>query len=360
MTKHVQIMSIAQWSGAGTWRAELPHSHDHHALIWVTRGQGRCMVEGVMRGLSVHTALCVPARTLFSLEMGKQGFGTVCTIPARSAVLMPDQPTLLRMRDVLAQAELTTLLESMQREQSNARPFADEAMLAHANLLTVWLRRAIIDQPENPPEHTAAQRLVMAYAALVERDYTTGKPMSDYARILGVTPTHLTRACRASAGMTASDMLTRRTVHAVRDLLETTDHPANRVAAMLGFRSAAYFSRFVLQHTGLSPTALRKAKAGEKTGARPGAASAALSGRPGPAPMPGRVAATSTVRAPSRQAEPAVALARDPAPAPEPAPKPAPEPVPAAAPVAAPARAPDREDEPMPYRRPASMKTPDT
>ena len=331
-------MSIAQWSGAGTWRAELPHSHDDHALVWVTRGQGRCMVEGVLRGLSVHTALCVPAKTLFSLEMGKQGFGTVCTIPARSAVLMPDQPVLLRIRDVLAQAELTTLLETMQREQSNARPFADEAMMAHASLLTVWLRRAIIDQPDDPPAFTAAQRLVMAYAALVERDYTTGKPMSDYARILGVTPTHLTRACRSSAGMTASEMLTRRTVHAVRDLLETTDHPANRVAAMLGFRSAAYFSRFVLQHTGQSPTALRKAKAGATPAARPAVPGAGAPAKPVPARAP--VAARPAVPAP--------------APAPEPAP------APATAPAPEPAAAPERTEEPMLYRRPASMKTPDS
>ncbi|MEO0772614.1 MAG: helix-turn-helix domain-containing protein, partial [Pseudomonadota bacterium] len=75
---------------------------------------------------------------------------------------------------------------------------------------------------------------------------------------LGVTPTHLTRACRSSAGMTASELLTGRTVYAMRDLLETTDHPANRIAAMLGFKSAAYFSRFVLQHTGQTPTNLRK------------------------------------------------------------------------------------------------------
>lgn len=326
MTKHAQIMSIAQWAGAGTWRAELPHSNDHHALIWVTRGQGRCLVEGVLRGLSVHTALCVPARTLFALEMGKQGFGTVCTIPARSAVLMPDQPVLLRIRDVLAQAELTTILETMQREQSNARPFADEAMMAHASLLTVWLRRAIIDQPEDPPDFTAAQRLVMAYAALVERDYTTGKPMSDYARTLGVTPTHLTRACRASAGMTASELLTKRTVHAVRDLLENTDHPANRVAAMLGFRSAAYFSRFVLQHTGKSPTALRKARAGE-------------------APAPSATTPPPPTRPP---AAPPLRAA-----APEPAPQPAARPAPEAAP------APEPAEEPMPYRRPASMTTPD-
>lgn len=260
MTTHPQIMTIAQWTGQGSWRAELPHSAPHHALLWITRGQGRALIEGVLRGLSVHTALCIPAGTLFSLDLGKQSFGTVCTIPARGPVLMPDQPTLLRVRDVLAQAELTGILEAMQREQNAARPFVDEAMMAHAALLTVWLRRWIIDQPDSPPEFSAAQRLTMAYASLVERDHATGKPMAEYARTLGVTPTHLTRACRSSAGMTASELLTRRTVHAVRDLLETTDHPANRVAAMLGFKSAAYFSRFVLQHTGQTPTGLRKSR----------------------------------------------------------------------------------------------------
>jgi len=269
MSKHARIMSIAQWTGAGTWQSELPHSRPEHALVWITRGQGRCLVEGVLRGLGVHTALCIPAGTLFALDMGKQGFGTVCTIPAGGPVLMPDQPMLLRIREVHAQAELTSILETMLREQSGARVFTDEAMTAHATLLTVWLRRAIIDHAEDPPEFTAAQRLAMAFAALVERDHMTGRPMADYARVLGVTPTHLTRACRASAGMTASEMLTGRIVHAVRELIETTDHPANRVAAMLGFRSAAYFSRFVLQHTGRSPTALRKARAAANTAPTP-------------------------------------------------------------------------------------------
>jgi len=258
-------MTIAQWTGAGTWRAELPHSSPRHALVWITRGQGRCLVEGVLRGVGVHTALCIPAGTLFALQMGKQGFGSVCTVPAGGPVLMPDEPMVLRIRDVRPQAELTAILEMMQREQNSNRAFADEALDAHASLLTVWLRRAIIDDGEERLEMTAAHRLTMAYAALVERDYATGKPMSAYAAALGVTPTHLTRACRASAGMTASDLLTRRVVHAARELLETGDHPANRIASVLGFRSAAYFSRFVLHHTGHSPTALRR-----RSGARAG------------------------------------------------------------------------------------------
>lgn len=258
MGNYAEVMSLQKWLGEEPWRSELPHSRESHALIWITRGQGRAVIDGVLRGVTVHTALCIPAGTMIHLDLSPQSFGTVCVVPSRSLVLMPDQPTILRVRDAQAQSELSVLLETMQREQTSNRPFVDEAMNAHATMLTVWLRRAIIDQRDDRLELSAAQRLAMAYSALIERDFTSGKNMGDYAKALGVTPTHLTRACRASSGMTASDLLTQRTVYAMRDLLETTDHPANRIAAMLGFKSAAYFSRFVLQHTGQTPTALRK------------------------------------------------------------------------------------------------------
>lgn len=262
MANFAEVMSLQQWLGEEEWRSKLPHSRDTHTFIWITRGQGRAIIDGVLRGLTVHTALCVPAGTMIQLDLGPQTFGTVCCVPRRSGVLMPDQPTILRVRDAHAQGELSILLETMQREQTADRPFVDEAMNAHATMLTVWLRRAIIDERDDRMEYSAAQTLAMAYTALIERDFHSGKPMADYAKALGVTPTHLTRACRTSSGMTASDILTQRTVYAMRDLIETTDHPANRIAAMLGFKSAAYFSRFVLQHTGQTPTALRKSARG--------------------------------------------------------------------------------------------------
>jgi AraC family transcriptional activator of pobA len=219
------------------------------------------MVEGIMRGIGVHNALAIPADTLFSLDLGKQGFGLVCLVPAGGPVLMPDTPQHLRIRDVQAQAELTGILEGMQREQNADRDFLDEAMNAQAALLSVWLRRAMIAHGAEAEDDSAGKRLVRAYAALIERDYTTGRPMHDYARQLGVTPTHLSRSCREHAGRTAADLLTQRTLHAVRAMLEGTDHPLNRIAAILGFRSAAYFSRFVQHHTGQSPSMLRKAAA---------------------------------------------------------------------------------------------------
>ncbi|WP_101066331.1 helix-turn-helix transcriptional regulator [Roseovarius salinarum] len=257
MSYTAQIMTLAQWVQGAAWRAELPHSCDSHAFVWITRGQGRCIVEGVRRGFGMHNALVIPAGTMFAIEVGKQAFGMVCLVPPGGTVLMPDTFQHLRVRDVHAQAELTSLFEVMQREQNGRRPFADEALNANASLITVWLRRAMIDHGERPPDSPAAERLVMAYCALVERDYRSGRTMGDYAQILGVTPTHLSRSCRKACGLTAAELLTQRTLHAARELLAETREPVRNIARHLGFSSAAYFSRFILHHTGHSPTDLR-------------------------------------------------------------------------------------------------------
>lgn len=257
MTLPPQIMTIAQWSHGAPWRLTLPHSQPHHALIWVTRGQARATVGGLRRGVGAHNALAVPAGTLFSLDIGPGCYGQVCLIPPGGPALMPDEPEHLRIREAQTQAELTALLEAMMRETSHQRPFADEAAQALAIMITVWLRRALINQ-EPTPLPTAAQRLVLAYAALVEQSHATGQPMAAYARDLGVTPTHLGRACKACSGLTASDLLVQRILHAARERLEDGDDAIRHVAAQLGFGSAAYFSRFIQAHTGASPSALRR------------------------------------------------------------------------------------------------------
>ncbi|MFD1159448.1 helix-turn-helix domain-containing protein [Roseovarius aestuarii] len=260
MSHPIRILTLAQWADGSNWRWELQHSLETHALIWITRGQGLCTIEGRRRGVGVHNAFAIPAKALFSFDLGKQIFGLITLIPARSPILMPDEPQHLRIRDAQAQAELTSILDALQREQINARTFSDEAMTAHAHLLTIWLRRAMIAQGAQEDKTSAAENLLKAFTALIERDFRTNKPMADYARTLGVTPTHLTRCCRQCCGLTAAAMLTERTVHAARDLLEESNIPIQNIASRLGFNSAAYFSRFILQNTGQTPSALRKRK----------------------------------------------------------------------------------------------------
>lgn len=254
----IRVGTIAQLARGTPWRLEHMHSHDHAIMLWITRGQGRMILQGLRSGIGTHNAVFIPAGTLLSVELGKQGFGLAVHLPEDPDLGLPEEPHHLRIRDVQAQAEIATILDVMQREQTANRQFAETAMRAHAMLMSVWLRRQMVEHADDGPRIPAAHRLVQAYCALVARDYATPKLMGDYAAELGVTPTHLTRSCREASGLTAADILTQRSLYAAREMIETTSLPLQDIGQSLNFSSPAYFSRFVQHHTGQSPSTLRR------------------------------------------------------------------------------------------------------
>lgn len=254
----VRSLTLAQLSRNESWRVELPHARPVHLFVFLSKGQGRSIVQGRRRGLTANTMLFVPAGTLMMLELGRQCYGQVVAAPAEAGLVLPGEPVQLRVRESLAQAELISIIDAMQREQATQRPFGAEAMQAHAGLLSVWLRRNLSAEPAAAADGKAADRLATAFAALVESDFRSGRSMADFADTLGVTPTHLTRTLRQTAGVTAADILTGRTLHEARCMLQDGNLPIGTVSEMLGFSSAAYFTRFIQKHTGKTPTALRR------------------------------------------------------------------------------------------------------
>lgn len=250
------IQSILQYAGGANWRLDLLHACDHDLLIWITRGQGRIILEGQRRGLGVHNALFVPAGTLHALEPGAQCFGLALMLPDGAGLGFGRTPRHLRIRDQQAQTELTALLEAMGRETSRDAPLRDRAMRAYAQIVGVWMHRQE-PEPEQAGE-PAARRLVAAYCELLVRQYRSGITMTGLAEALNVTPTHLSRSCKHLCGLTAAEMQTQVTLHAARNLIEGSDVSLSRISDHLGFGSAAYFSRFITHHTGESPSGLRR------------------------------------------------------------------------------------------------------
>ena len=254
----VQISTLAQLTGGQDWQLSLAHDRPAHLVIWITRGQGRMLLNGTRRGVGTHNAMSIPPNTLFSLELGRQGMGLVAVIPDGTDVRLPGGPRQLRLRDVDAISELTGLFEAAQREANTARALSQDALDAHIALMSVWVRRQIT-LPENLPQPmNAAARLSAAFCDRIVRFHALGLTMAEHASALHVTPTHLTRACKAATGRTAADLLTERVLYAARVALATTDVPIQDVARHLGFGSAAYFTRFIQQHSAQTPSALRK------------------------------------------------------------------------------------------------------
>lgn len=257
--------SYALMAQSAPWRYSLLHDQPNNVLLWITRGQGVVTVNGVRRGISMHNALFLPAGTLFAFDLPKTVQALMIQSSAGLTNRMPREPLLLRVRDGLAQAELTGHIDTMSRETLQNRPLLNDALQAYANLVAIWLHRQVQAGAVDIPKDTAAARLTRRFAQHVARGYHNPMTIADYAKALDVTPTHLTRVCRTSCGKTAADILAERKMHAAWMALTTSGQPIKGIASGLGFSSAAYFTRFVQVQTGKTPSALRRQSMPDKS-----------------------------------------------------------------------------------------------
>lgn len=257
-TTAARIVPIPRLALGGRWRIEAMRSLSEPLLLWFTRGQGRITIAGVTRGFGAHNAIFIPAGCMHGFEMGAQSYGTAVFFGRGTTLDLPQEPHHLRIRDVAPQGELSGIIDNAQKELDSGKPGAERAAQHYLGLLGVWLERNIALSAEEGGKPDAARRLARRYAALLERDFRSGKGVADFARDLGVTPTHLTRVCNQTCGRSASDLLHDRLIFEARLLLSETQLPIAHVSRVLGYNSAAYFTRAFQHRTGKTPSAFRR------------------------------------------------------------------------------------------------------
>lgn len=254
----VRLIPIPRLAAGGRWRVEAMRSLSEPLLLWFTRGQGRITVGGLTRGYGAHNAVFIPAGVMHGFEVGPQTYGTALYFGRGSDVTLPSLPQHLRIRDSAPQGELTLILDAVQRELESDRAAHDRAARHYLGLLGVWLERQVAIAAADAPRPDAARRLATRFAALLEKDFRSGKTVAEFARDLDVTPTHLTRVCNQTCGRSASDLLHDRLIFEARKLLTETRLPIAVVSENLGFTSPAYFTRAFQHRTGKTPSAFRR------------------------------------------------------------------------------------------------------
>ena len=255
----VRMTPIPRLAIGGRWRVEAMRSYSSHLLLWFTRGQGRITVAGTTRGYGAHNAVFIPSGVMHGFEVSTQVFGTAVFIPRNLGHALPLTPVHLRIRDAGPQSEISGILDNLQRELDGKLPERVRAAHHHTGLLNVWLNRQILLHNTDSQAPDAAARLTTRFTEMVEAKYQSGMNISDYAKSLGVTPTHLTRVCNQACGRPASTLLNDRVIFEARRLLRETKTPIQQVATDLGYTSPAYFTRAFQHHTGQTPSAFRRA-----------------------------------------------------------------------------------------------------
>ena len=259
--QQLSLHPVAQSAGQGRWRTEAMRAHAAPRLLFITRGSGRITVAGLTSGYGPNNLVFIPARVMYGFEVGPMTQGLMLQVPAAIASEWPEDPVHLRLRDVVAQKEITSLFDNLERELKSRRPGHDRAALYHLGLLSVFVARQLDDRQPDPADlraRSAAARLVAAYTDLVERDFRTGKGVGDFARDLGVTTTHLTRSCRLTCNRSALALLNERIIYEARLMLRDSRRPVQDIARDLGFSSPAYFTRSFQARAGMTPSDFRR------------------------------------------------------------------------------------------------------
>ncbi|WP_235441735.1 helix-turn-helix transcriptional regulator [Rhabdonatronobacter sediminivivens] len=257
----LRVQPMSRLTGGPRWQVEAMRALREPVLLWFSMGQGRITIAGRTRGFHANNAIFLPPDTMHGFAVTHRANGAAVFFGRDCALDLPSVPHHFRLREKSDQSELAAIIDNIQREVASTRTGGMVAARHHLGLLGVWIARQL---DEREDAHTgegllrASERLAARYAALLEREFRSGLCVADYARALGVTPTHLTRACKASCARTAHDLLQDRRLFEARRLLLDTRMPVQDVARALGYSTPGYFTRNFQLHAGQTPSAFRR------------------------------------------------------------------------------------------------------
>ena len=265
----IHVETIAARSRLHAWKIR-PHRHrDLYQVLLLWRGSMTAELDGTSTLLTGPAYVIVPPLSVHAFSFSNDTDGLVATFSLGLGRELLDSS--LRHGSDLPQAsaggldrteagtrQLRALGEVMLQEGARTAPGRETVLRGLlAALVTLMLRGSGARATTQGGQASRAAELVARFRESLEGGYTDHKPVRAYAAALNTTETALRRACKRVAAQSPREMqLARKLIEAER-LLRYTGLSIGQIAHQLGFDDPAYFSRFFLRRSGVSPRAFR-------------------------------------------------------------------------------------------------------
>jgi AraC family transcriptional regulator, transcriptional activator of pobA len=266
----LHVETIEARSARHHWKIDPHRHHALHQLVFVLKGCGVTMADGLRAQFRPPALVLTPAGTVHGFEFEPWTSGYVISISDQLLrELIRHEPgiealfshplTLELTRDLLRATDFTRSVAMLARELLRS----DDS---HRIALQGWLRvllgnalRLVEDRPHHAdPSFSQSRTLLARFAGMIERRFRNDQGVPDYADALGVSQSRLRTVCLALTGQSPIQMIHARILLEAKRQLHYTDSAVKQIANSLGFEDAAYFTRFFSRRSRMSPREFRR------------------------------------------------------------------------------------------------------
>ncbi|HKL03066.1 MAG TPA: helix-turn-helix domain-containing protein [Cryomorphaceae bacterium] len=150
-----------------------------------------------------------------------------------------------------------SILEMLDELVSTNLNHKDEAILSLLNTFFVYCDGKC-NIKTSISENNAKATLVYKFKTVLNQRFAEYHAVNHYARYLHVSDKYLNECVKEILGTNAKSLINEQLLMAARHELKFTDKTIKEIAYGLGFSSPDYFSYFLKNHTGTTPSKLRK------------------------------------------------------------------------------------------------------
>lgn len=260
---------IAERSHIHDWNVE-PHYHEGLAQLFVfDAGRVDGLIDYGQQVLDGPALVWLPALCSHAFKYPQDMQGWVLTVPTTDIARLTERGPWMRPWIETAQIlqgpahhalleEAIAMAKRIEREHATPGEVRNSVLEALFFMLLAQLHRGLM-QRDGTRELVGDRRntLVSQLQDCLDRHMLETRSVADYASMLSVTPTHLSRVVKAVTGKTAGEIIHDRILLEAKRKLVFTDMPVSEVAYALGFSTPSYFTRFFAARTGETPKVFR-------------------------------------------------------------------------------------------------------
>lgn len=253
------------------WEIGLHRHESFFQILYIAGGSGDAVFGQKAHMIEPPVVITVPPALGHGFRFSRDIDGFVFTVLASHLKVSPGEksrlgtwlatPRITRLDGSEDGCYIATTLTRLAAEWDTSRSNRTELLDAYlTSALTLTARLGETNDDRDDTADSESEQRVRRFQALLTQHFRSHWPAAAYARELGLSPTHFNRITRAVTGFSAHEMIGRKLIGEARRELVFTRASVQEISFRLGFADPAYFSRFFLRQTGMTPRAWRLAE----------------------------------------------------------------------------------------------------